>query len=122
MRSETSGTNIDLKPHIIQDENLTSKTTLSHLLSTASYVGSGGTVKGHALGIPREVLHNNGFLTITSKRSDITIEEFELLVEMEELVSRTEGFCENNKTRTTLTTIFSLQYYACSVQRKLKTS
>lgn len=113
---------MDLKPHIIQDENLTSKTTLSHLLFTASYVGSGGTVKGQALGIPREVLHCNGFLTITSKRSDITIEEFELLVEVEELVSRTEGFCENNKTHTTLTTMFSLQYYACSLQRKLKTT
>lgn len=114
---------MDLKPHIIQDENLTSKTILSHLLFTASYVGSGGTVKGHALGIPREVLHSSGSLTITSKRSDVTIEEFELLVELEELVSRTEGFCGNDKTHTTLTTIFSLQYYACcSLQRKLKTS
>ena len=67
MRSRISGTSMNLKLHI-QHENLTSKTTLSHLLFEASYVGSGGTIKGHALGIPREVLHNNGSLTVTSKR------------------------------------------------------
>lgn len=72
---------------------LTSKATLLHVLFCASYVGFGGTAKEHVLGIPRLVLHNKGLLSTTSKRSGVPAEEFELLVEMDVLLSRTAGFC-----------------------------
>lgn len=56
-------------------------------------MGCGGKAKGHVLGIPRSVLHNKGLLSMTANRSGVLTEEFELLAELEELLSATAGFC-----------------------------
>ena len=68
---------------------------LSHLLFCVSYVGFGGTEKGHVLGIPKDVWHNRGSATVTFRRLEEPTEEFEILVELE--VFRTDKLCRNIK-------------------------
>ena len=55
-------------------------------------MGFGGTSNEHVRGIPRFVLHNNGFPSSTDRRSGVMTEELELLAELEVLLFRTVGF------------------------------